>query len=444
MKIRITPRSAVFVGLCTLLLSACSAQQEAPPATTVDVAKLFDGREVRRDVRLTIRDGRIISVDDRAGASTGDKHVDLGTATVIPGLIAAHSHVGMVNGVDAGGHNYTRETVAKDLRQFQRYGVVAVNALGMNGSLFHDLRKAPQDGSQADLYGAGGGVGAVAGAPPASMNPPDALVRAATPDEARAAVDRMAEAGVDMIKVWVDDLNHQVPRMAPEIYTAAIAQAHKHGLKAAAHIHYLEDAKGVVRAGADIVGHGVRDVPVDQEFIELLLARGVTYVPTIQINEAEYLYAERPELLDDPFFRKALNPALEARFRDEAWRAAALARAEGPRRAVATNVANLRRLHEAGVKIAFGTDSGATPLRIPGFAEHLELAHMVSAGMTPVEALTAATTSSAALLSQDDRGCLRAGCRADFVVLSGDPTQDITATRTITAVWRNGAPVVSD
>lgn len=414
--------------------------------TVLDGARLFDGRQVIENARLVIRDGRVEAAGPAAEVAVpvGARRVDLSGRTVMPGLIAAHSHVGMVDGVDQGGHNYTREIVAKDLAQFQRYGVVAVNALGLNRPLFHSLRTEWRDGAHggADLYGAGAGVGVTDGAPPASMNPqPDQAERPRTPAEARAAVDRMADAGVDMIKIWVDDLNGQAPKMTPDIYRAAIEQAHARGLKAAAHIHALEDAKGVVEAGADIVGHGVRDRPVDQAFIDLMIARGAWYVPTVNINEAEYVYAQHPEWLDDPFFRQALNPALEARLRDADWRRETLAKAEDPRRQVATNIENLRRLHAAGVKVAMGTDSGATPLRIPGFAEHLELGHMVAAGMTPVQALSAATWGGAQMMGLSDRGCLWTGCRADLLVLDGDPTADIRATRTLRAVWRNGRPV---
>lgn len=412
-----------------------------------DVQKLFDGEQVVTEARMVVDGGRVVAMGprDQVQAPQGAA-APVRLAYVIPGLVSAHSHVGMVKGVDAGGHNYTREVVAKDLAQFQRFGVVAVNALGMNGSLFYDLRRDSETraDTEAQLFGAGGGIGAAKGAPPASMGPPNDLRRAATPQEARAAVDAMADQSVDMIKIWVDDLNGSVPSMTPDIYTAAIEQAHARGLKVAAHIHDLEDAKGVLRAGADIIGHGVRDVPVDDEFIALMKASDVWYIPTVNINEAEYIYAEKTEWLDDPFFRQALNPELETRFRDEAWRAEVLAKAEGPRKAVAMNLANLKRLHEAGIRMAFGTDAGATPLRIPGFAEHLELGHMVTAGLTPVEALKVATHNSAALLGETDRGCLSLGCRADFLVLSADPTTDIANSRSLTAVWRNGTSVSRD
>lgn len=129
--------------------------------------------------------------------------------------------------------------------------------------------------------------------------------------------------------------------------------------------------------------------------------------------------------------------------RDEAWRTQALANAAGARASVAMNIANLRALHAAGVRIGFGTDSGATPVRIPGFVEHRELDLMVQAGLSPTEALTAATSNAAALMGLEDRGVLRAGARADLLVLDADPTANIRATRTLREVWRNGALVAT-
>lgn len=427
-----------------MLLGAAPALAAAP--TVLDGARLFDGRQVIPDSRIVIEGGRIAAAGPRATTPLppGTTSQNVSGQTIIPGLIAAHSHVGMVSGTDMGGQNYTRETVERDLAQFQRFGVVAVNALGMNRPLFHQLRREWAGGNPtgADLYGAGAGVGAIDGAPPAAMNPlADQVDRPATAEAARAAVNRMADAGIDMVKIWVDGFGGAAPKLSPDVYRAAIAQAHARGLKAAAHIHDLADAKAVVEAGADIVGHGVRDQPVDQPFIDLLLKHGAWYIATVNINEAEYIYAQHPEWLEDPVFKAALNPALEARLRDPEWRKAALAKADNSRRQVSTNIENLRRIHAAGVKIALGTDSGATPLRIPGFAEHLELGHMVAAGMTPVQALTVGTRNGAELLGASDRGCLWQGCRADLLILLADPTTDIAASRSIREVWRNGRPV---
>jgi imidazolonepropionase-like amidohydrolase len=105
------------------------------------------------------------------------------------------------------------------------------------------------------------------------------------------------------------------------------------------------------------------------------------------------------------------------------------------------NLKNLKALYDAGVKIGFGTDAGATPLRIPGFAEHRELALMVDAGLTPLQAIHIATQNAAQLLGLDDRGVLANGKRADFVVLDKDPSNDIEATTKIDAVWQRGRQV---
>lgn len=431
----------------TLMLFGLTACANAEDVLVVDAGKVFDGQDVSGPSRMVIREGRIAAIGpvETIALPEGAVHIDHSDKFIMPGLIAAHSHVGTVSGTEHGGRFYSRETVMRDLAQFQSYGVVAVNALGLNRPLFHELRQELRgaDHSGADLYGAGAGVGAVDGAPPmgAMGVTEDQAARPGTPDAARAAVREMAEQGVDMVKVWVDPMGGRAPKMPPEIYAAAIEEAHALGLPAAAHIHDLEDAKGVVRTGIDVIGHGVRDRPVDEEFITLMLEHDVWYIPTINIDEANYIYAENPEWLADPFFARALSPELEAQFSDEDWRARALENAAGPRMAVMNNLRNLKRLHEAGVKIAFGTDSGATAVRIPGFAEHRELELLVQAGLSPVEALSAATANSAAAMGLEDRGRLAQGYVADFLVLEDDPTGHIRSTRSLKEVWRSGQRV---
>lgn len=432
-------------------LLAASAAPALAETTVIDAGKLFDGTRVIEDARLVVAEGRVVEVGPRAevDAPEGAEMVDHRERFVMPGLVAAHSHVGTVSGTEHGGRFYARETVERDLRQFQLYGIVAVNALGLNRPLFHELRREFRDGRQpgaADLYGAGPGVGAARGAPPegAMGVSEDQVMRAATPEEAREAVRRMASDGIDMVKVWVDDLGGEVPKMEPEVYRAAIAQARALGLKSAAHIHDLEDARRLVEAGVDVLGHGVRDREVDAAFADLLRASGTWYVPTINIDEANYLYAEHPEWLEDPFFAQGVSAELRARIEDESWRREALAEAGDAREAVRVNIRNLALLHEAGVDIAMGTDSGATALRIPGFAEHRELELMTQAGMTPLEALAAATAGGARMMGLGDRGRLVPCARADFVVLEGDPTADITATRRIHAVVRSDAAAAAE
>ena len=216
----------------------------------------------------------------------------------------------------------------------------------------------------------------------------------------------MATRHPDLIKIWVDDQLGTDPKIKPEVFQAAIEEAHALGLRVACHIYYLEDAKGVLRAGADIIAHGVRDKPVDKEFIHEMKARSAWYIPTINLNESSYIYAEQPEWTKESFFQNALQPAL----RDQLGNLTYLQKAQrNPRvpifkKAVAINKENLKKLYDAGVKVGFGTDSGAIPLRIPGFAEHRELQLMVESGLSPLQALEFATARAAALLGLTDRG----------------------------------------
>jgi imidazolonepropionase-like amidohydrolase len=248
-----------------------------------------------------------------------------------------------------------------------------------------------------------------------------------------------------LIKMWVDDFHGAMKsKISPEVQKAILDEAHQQGIRVAAHVFYLDDAKRLIDEGIDVLAHGVRDQPVDQSFINALKRRGVWYVPTLGLDETSYLFAEHPELVAEPLLMHALQPALAAQLKDPAWRAKVRSDAKKLKEdhsAVDMNLANLKTLAEAGVKIGFGSDSGATVLRIAGFAEHHELALMVKAGLTPLQALTIATKNAAALLQLDDRGTIEPGKRADLLIVDGDPASDIRAVDAVAEVWQRGKRV---
>jgi imidazolonepropionase-like amidohydrolase len=194
-----------------------------------------------------------------------------------------------------------------------------------------------------------------------------------------------------------------------------------------------------VRAGVDVVAHGVRDKPVDAEFIDMMKARSVWYVSTIVLDYTNFIFADQPPWMGEPFLQRALHPAVRAQFDDPVYRERTLAMPATAknRAAVATNKQNLKTLQDAGVQIGFGSDSGVG-LRIPGVAEHLELALMVESGLTPMQAITNATSNAAKLLKLDDRGVLATGKLADLLVVDADPIADIANSRKIHAVWHRG------
>ena len=252
----------------------------------------------------------------------------------------------------------------------------------------------------------------------------------------------MAVRKPDFIKVWVDDIHGtERVKMTPEVYGAVIQEAHRLGLRVAAHIYYLSDAKSLVQHGVDVIAHGVRDQPVDAEFIEAMKARSAWYIPTISLDESSYIFAEQRGWLMDPFLAHALQPALAAEFDDSAWRTRILEnqkQVDFDKASVQMNERNLKTLYDARVNIGFGTDSGAFPVRIPGFSEHRELELLVSAGLTPLQAINLATGRAAALLQLNDRGVLAPGKFADLVVVDGNPAAHIQDIHKIEAIWHRG------
>ncbi|KAB5625423.1 amidohydrolase family protein [Pseudomonas putida] len=430
-----------LASACLLAIMALSNASFAANVTVLDGAQLFDGsgKPVIENSRVVIQDGII-----KAAGAAADVTIPAGAIvtqykgkTIIPGLISDHSHLGQYDATISGSP-FNEATIVRQLLQYEGFGVTTVVSMGVNGPEFYPIREKLRSHSikGADIFGADKGIGVPLGAPPAKVGA-DQLDRPATPDEARAAVRAAAARGTDLIKLWLDDFQgaHLV-KMEPAIYTAAIDEAHQQGLRVVAHIYYLQDAKDLIKAGADVLGHGVRDSLIDDEFVSLMRTHGTWYIPTLGVDEASFRFAEQPELLKDPSVRKALNPKLLAQFEDPKWRETQLAN-PGLKlwhQGLENNLRNTKRLVDENLAVGFGTDSGAMPLRVPGYAEHRELELLVHAGMTPAQALALATGKAADMMKLTDRGRIEAGKRADLVVVDGDPTKNIEALDNIVEV----------
>jgi imidazolonepropionase-like amidohydrolase len=217
-----------------------------------------------------------------------------------------------------------------------------------------------------------------------------------------------------------------------------------HGLRVAAHIFYLDDAKALVRAGVAFIAHSVRDRPVDAELISLLKERGVCVCPTLTREVSTFVYESEPDFFRDPFFLKSADPAVLTALRDPRRQAQMRESKSAQRYKVALDVAlaNVKRLVDGGVQIASGTDTGP-PARFQGYFEHLELDLLARAGLRPSEILAAATGNAARCHRLADLGMLRSGAWADFVVLTGDPLADIKNVHAIDSVWVGGRRLIA-
>ncbi len=428
-----------------------AGQTDASSIILRDV-RLIDGTGAppKEHVSILIQNGRIAQIFTGTGVTitdSGAQALDLSGKTVIPGLINGHGHLGLTEGTSVSPANYTQENIERQLAQYERYGVTTVMSLGMNKDLLYQLRSEQEKGNLtgATILTADRGIGTPGGVPAVKVGP-DQLYRPATAEEARADVREMAQRSPNLIKVWVDDNLHKLPAPKPAVYAAAIDEAHKQHLRVAAHVYYLADAKRLLEDGVDILAHSIRDQEIDPDTVSVIKSKKVYYIPTLQLEESFFIYAGHSAWMDTPFFRNALNPELAETLTYPSYKAGVQRDKTTPihRAALQTAMANIARLREAGLidLIAFGTDSGANPFRIQGFAEHRELQLMVQSGMTPMEAIHSATSVNAQMLHMGERiGTIEPGKEADLIVLGADPTADITNTEKIEMVFHHGRQV---
>jgi imidazolonepropionase-like amidohydrolase len=284
----------------------------AAPGTTLTAAPaavLFEGARLVVDARrpaiensaFVVDGGRISAVGVRGAvhAPAGAMHVDLTGKTVIPALIDTHIHIGYQKGLVYSADNYTRDNLVDQLHRYSYAGVSAVLTLGTDpGKLPLDLR-AEQERNGGTLFRLAGRGIAAPNAGPADPALKPSAYGVTTPEEARQAVREQLANKVDFIKVWVDDRNGTVKKLSPELYRAAIDEAHKHGARVIAHVYYLDDAKDLARSGIDGFAHLVRDREMDDDTVAFIKQKNVLNMPNLTLAESR-VYAAAPAWLNDP------------------------------------------------------------------------------------------------------------------------------------------------
>jgi imidazolonepropionase-like amidohydrolase len=409
---------------------------------------LIDGRggAVVENSSILIEGDHILRIGEASpGTVPAARVIDLSGKTIMPALICAHAHVGVLRNKSVESSNYTRENIVSQLEKYARYGVSSVLCMGTDRSwIFPDFRDSSRAGQLpgARLYSAGHGFSTPGGPPGGSWT--DQLYRPADPAEVPAEMDSLAALHPDMVKIWVDDFGGHAAKMSPAVYQAIIREAHRHGLRVAAHLYYLEDARKLVEAGLDVIAHSIRDQDVDDGLLKMMKEKAVSYIPTLTRDEFTYAYADQPYWLSDPFFKASLEPGVYAMVNDKAYQDKTRLSPEYAtnRHAVEVAMRNLKKIFDAGILVMLGTDSGADPVRAQGFSEHRELELMVLSGLTPLQAIQAGTQNAARGLKIDGQyGTLEPGRKADFIILSSNPANDIRNTRKILAVWKDGVEI---
>jgi len=431
-------RNSAFV----VLLSAASCLAES---ILLRNFTLIDGtgKAAVPNAALVITDGRIqyAGAASAAKAPAGATTMDLKGKYVMPGIINLHGHIGNVLGLNSDPKNFTRENTEHNLRIYASYGVTSVISMGSDQELSFQIRQEQRSGrpTYTRLYTAGRGFTGKGGYPTSAAGMKGVPFEVETPAEIKKDVDWLADKKVDLVKIWVDDHFGKERKIPMDLSQTIIEEAHKHGLRVAAHIFYLEDAKGLMERGLDSLAHSIRDKPIDDATIALMKSKGKwQQAATLTREMSAFAYANPPAWLDDPFFARSVTPDVIKTLKTPGQKAVA----SDPRFQAALEMAkkNLKRIVDSGVKLGFGTDTGP-PGRFPGYFEHVEMQLMAEAGLTPMQIVQTATRNSAEFLGAKDLGTLESGKWADLIVLSKNPLDDIRNTRSIESVMIAGKKV---
>ncbi|ALN82697.1 xaa-Pro dipeptidase, putative [Lysobacter antibioticus] len=410
--------------------NAAQAQDAAPPPRelVVTAAKLFDSRSGRLldNPQVLIRDGRIVEVG-RAGdaAPAGAKRLDLAGMTLLPGLIDMHTHL------DAdptyGGYTslqfndrfwsvlavkHAQDTLAAGFTTVRNLGADAWNDVGLRQAIDEGKLSGPR------IVSAAYGFGATGGHCDSTFFPPSMQQRspfnADSPEQARQRVRELRKYGAQVIKicatggVFSRNTEPGQQQLSLEEMKAVADEAHRWGLKVAAHAHGTSGIKDAIRAGIDTIEHASL---IDEEGIRLARQHG-TWL-SMDIYNTDYTQAEGKK-----------NGVLEDNLRKD-------------REVADIQRENFRRAHQAGVKMVYGTDTGVYPHGQNG----RQFAVMQRYGMSAAQAIQAATANAAEALGSKDVGVIEKGRWGDIIAVAGDPTRNVALLEAVPVVIKGGEVV---
>jgi imidazolonepropionase-like amidohydrolase len=409
-------RSIALVAAFGLAACIANAEEPAKPIAIKNV-RIFDGSRVIPKGTVVLRGRTIAAAGRKVAIPAGAEVIDGAGATLMPGLIDSHTH-----------------TWADALARAAVFGVTTELDMFTDPSFASAMRAEQAESGapgRADLFSAGylatvpGGHGTEYGMPVPTLT---------RPDEAQAWVDARLGEGSDYIKIVMEDgkpYGMTTPTLDEPTVAALVAAAHRRKKLAVTHVSTEDSAKSALSVGSDGLIHIFSDRAPEPAFVSLAAKRKAFVTPTLTVVESTTGTASGGSLVDD----SRLAPYLT----DEEIQNL---RRSFPRRSLIMQHAldAVRQLKKAGVPILAGSDA-PNPGTAHGASIHREMELLVAAGLSPAQALAAATSVPAKVFGLKDRGRIAAGLRADLVLVQGDPTADITATRDILRVWKIGREV---
>lgn len=462
----ISSRRLFLAGMAALAFASApaAAQQNA---TLYEGARLItgDGTPAIENSAILVQNGAFIRVGRRGEIQlpTGANRVDLSGKTVMPTLVDMHGHFGFQNLV-AGTMSkdmFNRDNLIDHLQRLAYVGVGAVVGVGdladrsdMHGGRTHwsnvalTIRNETIPGA-ALFKTAGPGMAWPGSGAQGDPSRVDVSYPVSTPEEARAAVRDYVQMKPEFIKIWVDDRGGAKKTLTPELYGAILDEAHKFNVPVGVHNVKLSDAKLMIKGGME----GWLHVPVrggdvvDAEIIQLVkdrIARNDR--PNMWVTPALITAwmnttggPQRPAWRDDPLLKALYSPQQIEKYWGEPLRKMTPADIARAKKEFTADGKNMMLLRAAGMKVVGGTDTGQTR-HLVAFQNHLDLESMVAMGLTPMEAIKAATSDGAAA-GHFNTGLIAAGRNADFIVLNANPLDNISNTRKIDRVYLRGAEV---
>jgi imidazolonepropionase-like amidohydrolase len=419
-------RSAfVALILSVLFLPPFSHSQTTERPQLIQDVRLFDGERCFEHRSVLIQNGKISRIDDTSMKVRGAEIADGRGKTLLPGLFDAHVH--MPNKMEDAA------------RQALELGVTTQLDMFNAGDRLKKIKQmeAEDRPDLADIRTAGVGA-TVPGGHPTQMGG-DSIPTLTKPEEAQAFVDARIAEGSDYIKVIHDDgstwprPHKPVPMLDNATMRAVVEAAHKRRKLVVVHVLSEPQARDDIEAGADRLAHIFEGEPSSPDFGQLAASHHVFVIPTLSAIYGDCGKSEGPNLLADPY----IGP-----FIDEAWRhGMEIPKADPSKNNLCNSTDSaIHQLVASHVPLLVGTDA-PVPGTTYGASLHGEMMLLVRDGLTPVQALAAATSVPARIFHFNDRGSIREGLRADLVLVQGDPTTDIHATRQVVAVWKKGVLV---